>query len=234
MLCTERSLVKHEGGTLTARPLRCRCWSCDHCAPRRAKELRWQARDGKPTIFLTLTIRQGRFASPAAQAVELAKGWRMLRQYLMRQLDWKKLPFLCVIEKHKSGWPHMHLLLRCTYISHKLIRDWWIERFDSPVIWINRLTSEARAAHYVTKYLAKAPEVFEGCKRYWSSQDYRLPKTEDPAPPQGEDVYWTTSTSRPGVLAAMALHDGATVTFDGTKVIIHQWPSDLRAVWGVS
>jgi len=233
LLCTERSLVKHSGNTLTVSPLRCRCWSCAHCAPRRAKELRWQARDGKPTIFLTLTIKSGLFATPDRQAVELAKGWRMLRQYLMRTLGWKSLPFLCVIEKHKSGWPHMHLLLRCTYIDHKLIRRWWVSRFQSHAVFINRLHDQRRAAIYITKYLAKAPTAFEGCKRYWRSRDYVLPKDEPERAEHPDDVFFEAITCTPLGLARAALGCGASVTFDGPKIRITGWSLRERRCFGL-
>lgn len=233
MLCTERSLVKHQGSTLSVTPLRCRCWSCEHCAPWRAKGLRREAMQGSPTIFLTLTIRTGRYATPDRQAVELAKGWRMLRQHLCRVLNRKSIPFMAVIERHKSGWPHMHLLLRTEYISHKLIRDWWEARFASHVIWINRLTSEKRAAAYVTKYLAKAPTAFEGCKRYWSSRDYRLAKADlDKAPPE-DDVWYEALTVTPTGLAWAAVHSGARVTFDGRRWLIEHWDAVERRRWGL-
>ena len=231
MLCHERSLVKHRGTTLTVHPLRCRCWSCEYCGPRRAKELRWKARDGQPTIMLTLTIRAGRYPTPDRQAVELAKGWRMLRQYLMRALGWKNLPFLIVFERHKSGWPHAHLLLRCTYINHKLIRDWWAARFDSPRVWISRLHDQRRAALYVSKYLAKAPTCFEGCKRYWCSQDWKIAKPASDAPAPDDTEWWEARSEAPLSIARQALLDGAKVTFDGLKLLIEWWDPMERERW---
>lgn len=234
MLCTERTLVKHSGQAIGLSPLRCRCWTCEHCGPRRAKELRWAARNGKPTIFLTLTIRRGRYATPDRQAVEMAKGWRMLRQYLMRTLGWKSLPFLVVFEKHKSGWPHMHLLLRCTFIHHELIRRWWVERFDSPMIMIKRLHDPREASIYVTKYVAKDPTVFEGCKRYWSSRDWKLADPDREKFEHPEDVWFEAVTCTPTGLAWGALHDGARVTYDGRTWLITEWSASSRRSWGLS
>lgn len=233
MYCTERSLVKHVGSTLHVSPLRCRCWRCDHCAPRRAKELRWQARNGAPTIFLTLTIRAGRFASPDAQARELKTGWTLLRQYLCRRLGWKSIPFLAVVEKHKNGWPHLHVLLRCTFIHHKLIRAWWVERFDSPMIFITRLHDARQAAVYVTKYLAKSPEAFLGCKRYWASRDYKLPDKDRPDFQHDDDVWFEALTLTPIGMARLALTEGATVTFDGPRIRIDHWSSTDRCRIGL-
>lgn len=223
MLCTERSLVKTDGGHLTVSPLRCKCWHCDYCAPQRRRELRRDALKGKPTIFLTLTIRQGRYATPDLQAQALRDGWRMLRQYLCRTLGWKKLPFLAVVEKHKSGWPHLHILIRSTFISHKLIRDWWTAREDSPVIWINRLHNPRKAAKYVTKYMSKDPTAFDGCKRYWRSQDYKLPDPANDNEPPEDGAYWQALSVTPNGLARAALADGARCTWHGSRIYITHW-----------
>lgn len=158
----------------------------------------------------------------------------MLRQYLCRTLGWKSIPFLAVIEKHKSGWPHMHLLLRCTFIHHKLIRDWWVERFNSPQVIIKRLHDPREAAIYVTKYLAKAPTAFEGCKRYWSSRDYVLAKNKLQKREYQDDVWFEAVTVTPLGLANAALGCGATVTFDGPRILITDWPLELRRCFGVS
>lgn len=233
MLCTERSLVKHEGQALTCTPLRCKCWSCDHCAPNRRRDLKWKARNAAPTIFLTLTVKRGLYPTPEAQAAAMATGWRMLRQYLCRLLDRKAIPFLAIVEKHKSGWPHLHILLRTKYIDHRLIREWWVGRFNSPQIWIEQVDDQRKAAVYVSKYLAKHPERFEGCKRYWCSQDWDLAKNKVPKVEHEADVWFEAVTSRPISLARMAFYDGATVKFEGDKIVITRWAWDARSKWGL-
>ena len=233
MLCTERTLVKHQANTLTLSPLRCRCWTCDHCGPRRAKDLRRLALRGDPTTFLTLTIRKGRFPTPDAQAVELAKGWRMLRQYLMRFYGLKALPFLIVIEKHKSGWPHAHILLRAPYLDHNVIRNWWAARFDSRIIDIRQVKDQHQAAKYVTDYLSKGPHAYAGTKRYWRSQDYELRPDEFKATEYDETVWWTTVDVRPITVATMALNDGARGTYFKGKWLIARWDHRERSKWGV-
>lgn len=194
--------------------------------------MRRAATAAKPTIFLTLTIKKGLFTSPSAQAVELAKGWRMLRQYLMRQLGWKHLPFMIVIEKHKSGWPHAHILLRTTYIDHKLIRAWWIERFASPIIDIRRIRGTAQAAHYVSKYLSKSPHAFDGVKRYWQSRDFQLQKPVQPPKTTGSDVFWKRSGMQASDIARFAYADGARITWFGSRLVVEGWHLGSRAAWG--
>lgn len=231
MLCTEQSLVKHEGTHLTVRPLRCRCWQCEHCAPERRRDLKWKARNGRPTKFLTLTIRKGQFATPALQAAEMAKGWRMLRQYLCRLLDRKSIPFLAIIEKHKSGWPHLHLLLRTGWIDHRLIREWWQGRFNSPMIWIEEVESEVKAAVYVSKYVAKHPERYEGAKRYWCSKDWDPPKGKEESNAIDESVWFEVLTSTPRAVMRMAWIDGASFGWEGNVLHIWGWSPDERNKW---
>ena len=231
--CGSQSLAKFGGNRLQVSPLRCKTWACPDCGPRRAADLRWLARRGSPNIFLTLTIRKGVYETPQATAVELAKGWRMLRQYLCRLLGRKSIPFLAVIEQHKSGWPHMHLLLRTDFIDHRLIREWWQGRFNSPMIWIERLENDRKAAFYVSKYMAKKPTAFEGCKRYWRSQDYENKALRPPKPDRDEDVYFEVMMAPVESVMHYAIRDGARVTFDGFRAVIEHWHVlDMRR-WGI-
>jgi hypothetical protein len=229
--CTDLSLLKDFGGHKTVATLRCRTWGCSHCGPRRATELRWRCRRAAANIFLTLTIRRGYAATPDLQAVELAKGWRLLRQHLLRTMGWKKLPFLCVIEKHKSGWPHAHLLLRCKYIPHQIIREWWQARFGSPHIRIEQVNHEAKAARYIAKYLAKAPHRFESTKRYWASHDFDLTKQERRALP--DDGLYVASILRgtPEQIVNLALLDGAQGTWNGKYWLIEKWAGTDQQRW---
>lgn len=226
--CTDLSLVKDYAGFKTVATLRCKRWSCPECGPRRCRDLQWRARNAAPSIFLTLTIRKGRAANPDAQARDMVEGWRMLRQYLMRWYGWKKLPFLAVVEKHKSGWPHLHVLIRSKYIDHHLIRDWWNARFDSPRIWIEAVTDQKKAAVYVSKYLAKSPWAFEGCKRYWASHDFDISKPQPYVSP--DDGLYVSYLLRgvPTAIVRMALLDGAEVTYDQGKWTIRRW-SNIEA-----
>jgi hypothetical protein len=229
--CTDISLLKDFGGYKTVATLRCKRWSCPECGPRRCRDLQWRAKNASPTIFLTLTIRRGFAATPDLQAKALVDGWRMLRQYLMRWYGWDKLPFLAVVEKHKSGWPHLHVLLRSKYIDHRLIRDWWTARFNSPRIWIEAVTDQQKAAVYVSKYLAKSPWSYEGCKRYWASHDFDLSKQEAFASPDVGTYIAHILRGSPIKIITLALIDGAEVTFDGKRWIINKWTEIERRRW---
>lgn len=229
--CTDLSIVRDYGGFKKVATLRCKKWDCEHCGPKRARDLRWRCRNASPTKFLTLTVRKGQFPTPDEQARQMVEAWRMLRQYLCRLLGWKSIPFIAIFEKHKSGWPHLHILLRCKYIDHRLIREWWNNRLNSFKIDIREVKSEQHAAYYVSKYLTKSPHAFAQCKRYWASHDYDLAKPEVKAP-EDEGLYiGYIVRGRPTTIAKMALIDRAEITFDGFWWTIFRWTDTERHRW---
>lgn len=233
VLCTERSLVKHDRSTVIVKPLRCKCWRCDHCVHQKQRELWWKAYKGNPERFLTLTIRQGKFATPAIAAEEMVKGWRMLRQFLERHLNIKKITFLAVFENHKSGWPHLHILLRGSFIDHRVIRRWWEHRFQSFQIDIRMAKNPRQRASYVSKYVSKSPQGFGSCKRYWCSKDWDPPKAKENPALHDEFTWWESITVNPLNVARMAYWDGASVTFRDDQWIIERWSATDRSRWGI-
>ena len=233
VLCTERSLVKHEGQTLSVRPLRCKCWGCDHCVHQRRRDLWHKAVKGKPRLFLTLTMAPTPGETPETQAKALVVHFRMLRQYLMRRLKRRSPTFLAVVEAHESGWPHLHILVRSGFIHHRLIRDWWRERTGSFQIDIRLAKGPRQVASYVSKYISKNPARYEHVKRYWCSQDWDPPQS-DSAEPRGEEyAWWEAITLHPLAMARAAYYDGATVKCEGSAWLISGWAGADRMRWGI-
>lgn len=233
VLCTERSLVKHDRQLLVVKPLRCRCWGCEHCVHQRQKELWWKAFKGDPRIFLTLTMKPQPGMTPDDQAEAFVTGFRMLRQFLCRHLKRKSITFLAVFEAHESGWPHLHILLRGGFIDHRLIRRWWNARFGSYQIDIRLAKNTRQRASYVSKYVAKAPKGFGHCKRYWCSKDWDPPAKEKNANLNDEFCWWESITLRPSDIAKCAYLDGASIRFEKDRWIIDRWQSTDRARWGI-
>lgn len=233
VLCTERSLVKHDHTVMVVKPLRCKCWRCSYCVATKSKELWWKAFKGDPRIFLTLTMKPQPGHTPESQAAEFVAGWRMLRQFLCRHLGRKTITFLAVFEAHESGWPHLHILLRGGFIDHRLIRRWWEHRFSSHQIDIRLVRNKQQRANYISKYVSKAPQGFGSCKRYWCSQDWDPPKKENVIPGRDEYVWWESITLHPLGIARAAYGDGATVTCQGDAWVIERWNSTDRMRWGL-
>lgn len=177
--CGEHSLVKVTDTERQAVSLRCKAWTCPNCAPDRKRQLIAQAIRGSPNKFLTLTSRRRDGVTAEQAARDLSHGWRIIRLRLMRHYKLKKLPFLAVVEKHKSGWPHLHILLRATWLSQKLISQWADEVFNGPIVWIEHLDKSHKAAIYCSKYCGKATSKFDSTKRYWQSRDYQTNPKKD-------------------------------------------------------
>lgn len=114
---------------------------------------------------------------PLPSSGKLPTVWRINSQgYVPRRavLRNDKLPFLAVVEKHKSGWPHLHILARTKWIDWKWLSLQMWEILNSPIIRIERLFRKSKAAVYCAKYCGKATQKFQCTKRYWQSQDYDL------------------------------------------------------------
>lgn len=143
---------------------------------------------GRPDMFLTLTIRSNDHGDPIAAAKRLSRAWRLLRLRIMRSMKWKQLPFLAVFERHLSGWPHLHIMLRSKYIPQKWLSDQMLDLIDSPHVDVRRIRDHKQAVAYVAKYTGKDCHKFGTCKRYWQSKDYDLRQQppEKPKPKYGE------------------------------------------------
>lgn len=93
------------------------------------------------------------------------------------------LPYFAVVERHKSGHPHLHLLLRCGYVPQRWLSAQMRRLAGSPIVDIRKVSSSKHAAGYVAKYLGKAPARFAGSRAYWYSRNYSLtPAGEQPTP----------------------------------------------------
>jgi len=220
MFCQEWALVKHTFPTLKIIPLRCKCWTCDECRPGRVQRLIYEAKLGKPDLFVTLTSIYTPGGDPAAAARELVWAWRTIRQEYMEKNGKGSLPFLAVFEETKNGWPHLHIVARCRWLDQADLADRMEELTGARVCWVERLTSDRKVANYVTKYIGKNPYRFRGTKRYWRSLDYFTPTPEDEVPTNDDPPLWEVfrgSITR----AVMSFTDlGWLVEWRGTEAIL--------------
>lgn len=175
MLCSEWCLVKSDRKHATIIPLRCRCWTCEECAPGRKARLVHEAKNGRPNTFITLTVRRRAHWPADYAARRLAAAWRKVRAEFLRRNGHGSLPFLCVFEKTKKGYPHLHIVARCSWIDQKWLSKRMKYLIDSPVVDVRRVYGPNLVEHYISKYISKDPTRFAGTKRYWRSQDYLDP-----------------------------------------------------------
>jgi len=175
-LCREWSLVKHLDGQRFVKPLHCRSWSCDVCAPLRKRRLMALAASGEPVRFLTLTVNPHRDGTPETRLLELANAWRLTVKRLRRLHPNEPIEYLAIVEATKQGEPHLHILLRAPYVPQRYISDVMDELIAAPIVDIRRIRNPREVIRYVAKYVTKAPVRFGTTKRYWCSQSYELEK----------------------------------------------------------
>jgi hypothetical protein len=208
MYCRPRTAVKTEPYKRTVYCLKCRSWHCEDCAPVRKEDLKGLARRGEPTTFLTLTISTKQGSSPEERARLLARAWRVLRQRMKKKFKLTRIAYLTVFEKTKRGEPHLHILGRWRYIPQKWISDQMADLIGSPIVDIRRVKDKRAIASYVSKYIAKDPTKFEGCKRYYRSQDYEKKQHKYVKPPLGPDAHWSFPDQRPEVYIDWMISEG--------------------------
>lgn len=108
--CGEQTLVKDDGRAVQAISLRCRAWTCDHCAPVRKRQLMAQAAKGQPNLLITITHRRQATLTAAEAAARLAHAWRLVRlraaREATRDLRARSLPFG---PAPPGGWPRNDL-----------------------------------------------------------------------------------------------------------------------------
>ena len=178
MFCAEWCLVKRTRPGLTIIPLRCRCWTCEECQPRRRSQLIREGVRGKPNLFITLTSVYRPGGSPAAAARALVCAWRKVREEYIKVHGKGSLPFLAVFEATLNGWPHLHIIARAKWVSQKWLSKRMAALTGAKIVWVERIKGGRRTVNYVTKYVGKEPMRFATVKRYWRSQDYLLPSDE--------------------------------------------------------
>jgi len=137
------------------------------------------AKRGKPTAMLTLTISSKDFPTPDSAAAELKRGLVALRKRINRRWPSEKMPFIAVFEKHKSGFPHLHLLIRARFMPIKWLREVWTDITGSWNVNIVSFRGRDQLASYAAKYIGKDLAAFEHCKRWWRSHDYDRPSKEE-------------------------------------------------------
>jgi hypothetical protein len=171
-LCTPEVAVK--GATLAgeAHPIRCKRWSCPVCHQINRRKVIAVAAAARPRAMLTLTVSSKQYPEVAQAALALKNGLKLLRLGLKRHPRLSNFEFLAVFEKHKSGHPHLHLLIKGTFIPWQYLKRRWREITGSTQIFINFIRNTQQAAGYAAKYIGKDLSAFEGCKRWWRSHGY--------------------------------------------------------------
>lgn len=194
-LCCELSVVNanHRKGEISS--LKCKRWTCDVCRPDNRKRVIHIAKRGYPNLFLTLTVSSKQYESAEDQAADLKRALVLFRRGIEAKWGISNIPFIAVFEAHKSGRPHLHLLLRGKFLEHSELLALWRRCIGSGGVNIQWCPKKKNVLMYIVKYIGKELHKFEGCKRWWRSQNYELEKEEKPEKVLLGDGYYITKGS---------------------------------------
>jgi len=178
------------------KPLKCRAWNCDFCAPERKAQLMALAASGSPQRFVTLTVNPAIGQDPEDRLRQLARAWRLVVKRLRRADPDHCVEYLAIVEQTKKGEPHLHILLRSSYIRQQFLSEVMNELIDSPIVDIRSIRNQGEVIRYVAKYVTKAPKQFGRGKRYWHSKGYEL---DPPRKPTADELAnaWFEVVERP-------------------------------------
>lgn len=166
------TIVKVQGGKLTAIKMTCRSWSCDSCAKDRARSLVAEVKEGMPQRFITLTVNPNWFDSPEDRARRLIAAWRLIRRRFLKMHPNAVFEFMAIFERTKKGEPHLHIAQRGAYVPQKWLSAQLAELIGAPIVDIRYIRDMKKVAMYVAKYVSKDPFKFGTLKRYWRSLKY--------------------------------------------------------------
>jgi len=183
-MLAKRTVVEgHQGYEEFAR-MYCKRWSCPDCRPHLANRLyrgiSKAANEHGLTRMLTLTLDPKSCPKDKKEAVaHLTKTWAKFRTYLSRKFG-ETISYVWVLEFHKSGLPHLHVLVD-RYIDQRWVSGNWNAIGGGRIVDIRRVDKLDGAGRYLMKYLSKdgLHRVPKGMRRYGCSRNIKLfPKAE--------------------------------------------------------
>lgn len=200
--CEARSLVGQRDGLTIIVPLRCGSWSCVRCAARKSAIWANRVAEAEPERMVT-------FTKLGAGRDEI----RLILQQIVRDLRKAKYVFEYwgVIELHRSGHPHIHVLQKGSFIPQPVLQA-ICYKYGWGFSDIRRTSSGFSAAAYCGKHLCHSHG------RRWPGRLIRFSKkffTKDVA--QGDlkeasrEEMWTVVWGRADGIAAKYQERGQAV-----------------------
>jgi hypothetical protein len=182
MFCGSQTLIKHSAGRVQIKPAPCNSWGCDTCAPRRRDTVEMAIEDGKPDALVTLTTRRAPGACPIAARRDLGK-WTLEFFRRVERLTGQHVERFNVCEKHRSGWPHLHVACRgWKFVDVRTLWSIWRSiTGGSDGVNVKRIPPK-RIKRYLAKYLGKDLHKFGDSKRYWRTKGWHSAGWKKPSP----------------------------------------------------
>jgi len=182
-------------GNLILVPLCCKNWNCPACAVRLRDRWADVAVRGEPQRFVTVTGDPKLHPDPREMRIAIKNAWAKFVSHWRRgkvRKDGKhtipphELEYIQAWELHKSGYPHLHVLVRGEYIPQSYLKRWMETAGVGECVWINKVTNTRGSVVELLKYVTKAAnsdtDVFTGSRIITTSRDYvpgALPKPDN-------------------------------------------------------
>lgn len=146
----------------------------------------------------------------------LIKRWR-------RKFPNEKVEYFLVWETTKAGWPHAHILLSAPKVSKHWLSHNWYQLTGSYIIDLQPVSNYQRAAGYLTKYLAKNPQVPPGQRRWRRSAGFFRKDLEPPVEKLPTVGKWQTEPFDSQTLAYKWIREGWFVKIDPRGLLVREY-----------
>lgn len=119
-----------------------------------------------------------------------------------------RFEYFLVWELTKAGWPHAHILLVADRVAKRWLSQTWRELTGSYIVDLQPISSPEHAAHYLTKYLTKDPQVPAGYRRWHRSKAFFQTHLEPPIFKSPTIGKWQLQPSSTRTQALLWFNDG--------------------------
>lgn len=120
----------------------------------------------------------------------------------------QRFEYFLVWERTKAGWPHAHILLAAGGVAKRWLSANWRELTGSYIIDLQPISSPEHAAHYLTKYLTKDPQVPAGFRRWRRSKGFFQTHLEPPIFKLPTKAKWQRQPNSTRLQALLWFNDG--------------------------
>jgi hypothetical protein len=165
--------VFYNAATRQIIPARCRRWNCYACAKINYYKVDSLLSLGEPERFITLS-RAG--DTPKRISLNLKHFIQALRR------KGYEFEYAAVVELHRNGQAHLHLLQRGDYIPQKVLSKCWhiatskgYQGVGSSVVDIRAIQGQQSVRGYLLKYLKKSWEAEKHDPKSWAALQENYP-----------------------------------------------------------
>jgi len=204
--CCTGSLVGYNADehTVTVVPLTCGKWSCPDCAARKAALYAHRLFAAAPERHIVLTWNPRVSNDPQEALRRMKKALPKFVKYIRDEIKHKdgfiekaalKFEYCAIWERHRSGFPHLHLAQWGDYVPHRLIRATWKRLTGAYIIWIKAMDNDFSGGHHWTKYLLKSipqtSDLYPGSRMVTFSHGYDRNAVAKTPAAAGSKTVWT-------------------------------------------